>query len=212
LISFEEEDPDADLEPVRLANPIFKSSDMPPPPGAPAPLAEDSGEEEDESSEDEGPDEASKVAELFRSEALKRKQPEEAVEVPRQPVNISSIVEELVNPDLEEEGDGEDLEGGEEEEEVDNDWFKGPGLQFSVDSAKAYRLDEERAQKTLETYDPLDPKSVEKAQQNTKKYVKGGGEEKKWERGDRSETMRIKDRVWNGAKPGGPRELAKRLE
>ncbi|KAF4689805.1 hypothetical protein FOZ60_001156 [Perkinsus olseni] len=31
------------------------------------------------------------------------------------------------------------------------------GLKFAIDSTRAYQLDEERAQKVLEVYDPLDP-------------------------------------------------------
>ncbi|KAF4717960.1 Peptidyl-prolyl isomerase cwc27, partial [Perkinsus olseni] len=44
------------------------------------------------------------------------------------------------------------------------DWLHGrdtsahsKGLKFAIDSTRAYQLDEERAQKVLEVYDPLDP-------------------------------------------------------
>ncbi|KAF4664927.1 Peptidyl-prolyl isomerase cwc27 [Perkinsus chesapeaki] len=46
----------------------------------------------------------------------------------------------------------------------DADWLRGretaskeKGLKFAIDSTRAYQLDEERAQKVLEVYDPLDP-------------------------------------------------------
>jgi hypothetical protein len=109
----------------------------------------------------------------------------------------------------------QDLE--EDEEVLGDDWFQGPGLRFAVDSAKAYKLDIERAERTLETYDPLDPKSVEKAQLNTKREVKNlSSSNNKWERGAVAAgdvgSSRGKGKVWSSTTaPSGPKELAKRV-
>ena len=40
-------------------------------------------------------------------------------------------------------------------EDEDDDWLAGGGLKFQVDSSRAYLLDEERAKKNLDIFDPL---------------------------------------------------------